>query len=78
MSVRPFVRSSERSFFSFSRIKSVIFLIAIPDPIFVLVQLFARLSESGDSSAWSFVSKPAFRITNLNKFFSVKFDLDPD
>ena len=37
--------------FSFSRIKSAIFLIAIPDPIFVLVYLFARLSESGDSSA---------------------------
>ena len=43
-------------------------MIAISDPIFVLVYLLARLSESGDSSAWSFVSKPPFQIINLNKF----------
>ena len=34
-----------------SWIYSTIFLIAISDPIFVLVYLFACLSESGDSSA---------------------------
>ena len=50
--------------FLFRRIYSAI---VISDPIFVLVFLLARLSESGDSSAWSFVSKPPFRLINLNK-----------
>ena len=58
-------RSFNRSSLSFRRIYSAI---VISDPIFVLVFLLARLSESGDSSAWSFVSKPPFRLINLNKF----------
>ena len=57
-------RSFNHSSFSFRRIYSAI---AISDPIFFLVYLLARLSESGDSSAWSFVSKPPFRLINLNK-----------
>ena len=57
-------RSFNRSSLSFRRIYSAI---AISDPIFVLVYLLARLSESGDSSAWSFISKPPFRLINLNK-----------
>ena len=65
------VCSYNRSSFSSRRIYSAI---AISDPIFVLVYLLARLSESGDSKRLEFHLETAVSSNQLEQAFAtVKF-----